>query len=171
MAEIPGCVSQTRGLGGRADSTAHRPKTDHLSLLHSPYKSSTFPLFSAAAHRLIKLTFPCYFWQDASETLPESRSVGGRWMDMWTERRHVLLTLDRLDHRTAFLTRMTVCITGFSFQLNKCCWRMTYFKDVCTSQHASLLVWRSEAGLCSSHSLSGSPLRCSGLCYFVVKHN
>lgn len=39
------------------------PEKDHLSPLWSPYKSSTFPLFSSAARKLIKLAFPCCFWQ------------------------------------------------------------------------------------------------------------
>lgn len=48
------------------------PKTDHLSPLWSPYKSSTFPLFSYAAHKLIKLAFPCCFWQmEGRETSSE----------------------------------------------------------------------------------------------------
>lgn len=53
-------------------------QTDHLSPLRSPYKSSTFPLFSSAAHKFIKLAFPCCFWQKEMREGSRRCIMGGR---------------------------------------------------------------------------------------------
>lgn len=54
------------------------PEQDRLSPLWSPYKSSEFTLFSSAAHKLIKLAFPCCFWQRGWVRRPMRCIVGGR---------------------------------------------------------------------------------------------
>lgn len=83
---------------------------DHLSPLWSPYKSSTFPLLSSTAHKLIKLAFPCCFWQNDWERRPARCIVGGRRVhepihtDPHTYR--MLFCFDGLNHKTAILTRM-----------------------------------------------------------------
>lgn len=87
------------------------PEQDHLSPLWSPYKSSTFPLFSSAAHKLIKLAFPCFFWQREWERHPARCIVGGRrvYEPMRTDthaRTSYYSVSTGVDHRTAILTRM-----------------------------------------------------------------
>lgn len=104
------------------------PKTDHLSPLWSPYKSSTFPLFSSAAHKLIKLAFPCCFWQ------MEGREASSEVYCGWSKgcKNQCMQTHTRTAHCSAstgsttkllFLPEWymgTVCL-----QLNKCCWGRT----------------------------------------------
>lgn len=65
-------------LGGRADSTADRPRAGSSVSITVSYKSSAFTLFSSAAHKLIKLAFPCCFWQTGRARRPERCIVGGR---------------------------------------------------------------------------------------------
>lgn len=88
------------------------PEKDHLSPLWSPYKSSTFPLFSSAAHKLIKLAFPCCSWQKECERHPARCTV--LWVvegcanpthtDPHTHR--TPFSFDGVDHKAAILTRM-----------------------------------------------------------------
>lgn len=81
-------------------------QTDHLSLLWSPYKSSTFPLFSSAAHKFIKLAFPCCFWQKQMREGSVRCIMGGRrlWGPTHTSTVHVVQP--GVYHKTAALTRM-----------------------------------------------------------------
>lgn len=81
--EITGRESQTRELTlpywvAALIQQQTDPEKDHLSPLWSPYKSSTFPLFSSAAHKLIKLAFPCCSWRTEWARHPVRCIVGGR---------------------------------------------------------------------------------------------
>ncbi|KAM3611542.1 uncharacterized protein V6R79_020202 [Siganus canaliculatus] len=80
------------------------PKRDHLSPLWSHYKSSTFPLFSSAARKLIKLAFPCCLWQMESEAHPVKCIVGGRrGAERWKRRTQIDV---RHSARTESTTRL-----------------------------------------------------------------
>ncbi len=99
------------------------PKKDHLSPLWSPYKSSTFPLFSSAAHKLIKLAFPCCSWPKEWERHPAGCVVGGRgvYESMHTDPHtySILFSFSEVDHKLLFLPEWYMC--SLSLQLNKCC--------------------------------------------------
>lgn len=107
------------------------PEQDHLSPLWSPYKSSTFPLFSSAARKLIKLAFPCCFWQKGWERHPVRCIVGGRTSA------HRQTPTAYYSVSTGSATKLLFLpewyIRSFWFQLSKCCWGETCIWDVCTS--------------------------------------
>lgn len=108
------------------------PEQDHLSLLWSPYKSSTFPLFSSAAHKLIKLAFPCCFWQKEWERHPQRCIVGGQCIQT-----HACFSVSTGSAaKLLFLPKWYIC--SFWFQLNKCRWGQTCIWDDCFSHEPSL---------------------------------
>lgn len=81
-------------------------QTDHLSPLWSPYKSSTFPLFSSAAHKFIKLAFPCCFWQKQMREGSVRCIMGGRGLGGATHTSTVHVVQPGVYHKTAALTGM-----------------------------------------------------------------
>lgn len=124
------------------------PEQDHLSPLWSPYKSSTFPLFFSAAHKLIKLAFPCCSWQKERERHPERCIVGGRTNAY--RHTHVLHTIQfRLGlPQNCYSYQNDTCAADFSWinvaEGNTCIW------DVCPSHESSLVVGVSGECLCLS---------------------
>lgn len=81
-------------------------QTDHLSPLRSPYKSSTFPLFSSSAHKFIKLAFPCCFWQKEMREASRRWITGGRRPRGPTHASTKHTVQPGVYHQTATLIRM-----------------------------------------------------------------
>lgn len=79
-------------------------ESDHLSPLWSPYKSSTFPLFSFAANKLMKLTFLCCIGKKSNRDF--QRAVLWVVEPMHRHRYHMLFSFNRVCHKTAILTRI-----------------------------------------------------------------
>lgn len=107
-------------------------QTDHLSPLRSPYKSSTFPLFSSAAHKFIKLAFPCCFWQKEMREGSRRCITGGRRTDPRIHQAHCSawgLPPNCYSHQN------DTC-AAFSSQLNKC-WGTTRLTGLHFHEHSS----------------------------------
>lgn len=109
-------------------------QTDHLSPLRSPYKSSTFPLFSSAAHKFIKLAFPCCFWQKGDERGIQEVYHG------WSKAARSDPRIHRARCRAWGLppnccSHQNDTCAAFSSQLNKC-WGITRLAGLRVHEHS-----------------------------------
>lgn len=114
-------------------------QTDHLSPLWSPYKSSTFPLFSSAAHKFIKLAFPCCFWQKVMREGSRRCITGGPRPARTGGPTRPASTLFSLGSTTKLLLSPEWYMCSVCSQLNKC-WGITHLAGLHFHQHTRLLL-------------------------------